>query len=532
MDRPKFSRVTAPELQVKYNNLGDFGGSVPVEDMWTLEVSGPTYEYRDVLSRLGLRWNPTRKTWGVDAILYKYSNPRRSAEWTRNRKIQTTAYPELLALAKAHNAKVREENSKLGPATDREQVEVWRRISRMTPKLDAAGIKIEHTSPGRYETGESKVWVKGNTYPIRALMVKHGFRWNGPKKVWEIPGPEFTVVGDKWMSEVVRALPEAPKAPAATAVFSNMSDSELSTWVMDNEDMESLTQDGEVSLSAGIAKAKMELRRMSPEDQEKVFNNSINRGEWGGWSGRRAGVVMPLTPRAPKNTHTILIAGVKYVLSTHWPGVMGDISEKLPESEGGARVIRQDDMDPWKYLWAYDTDKQVLAMWRASDGNNKEWGAARTAARTIMFLEKKGQLNRVDNTQFRRIEAEMSKLERESNASLEKWVEELKTDFQRRVDTLVQEYFDKVVRPVMDRAVANVDAGAVPIGFKATAGGFPVDRQMKSFVTSSIYNNLFTLDKIDAYVQARGVDLESGDIQATQWAQGDVWLEYAKSALR
>lgn len=269
----------------------------------------------------------------------------------------------------------------------------------------------------------------------------------------------------------------------------------------------------------------MDRTKLSVTDLQDLYNRAS--------TDRHAGVVVPFVPRVPKNTHTILIAGVKYVLSTYWPGVMGDISEELPETEGGARVIRQEDMDPWKYLWAYDTDKQILAMWRVSDGNNKEWGNARTASRTIVALEKKGQLNRVDNAQFRRIEAEMSKLERDYGASLEKWVDELKDDFQRRVDVLVQEYFDKSVRPVMDRAVANVDAGATPIGFKPSEGSsFPLERQMKSFVTSNIYNNLFTLDKIDAYVQAQGVDLESGDIQATQWAQGDVWLEYAKSVLR
>lgn len=247
---------------------------------------------------------------------------------------------------------------------------------------------------------------------------------------------------------------------------------------------------------------------------------------------RQAGMVVPFAPRVPKNTHTILIAGVKYVLSTYWPGVMGDIAEDPPEMEGGPRVIRQEGMDPWKYLWAYDTDKQVLAMWRVSDGNNKEWGNARTAGRTIVALEKKGQLNRVDNTQFRRIEAEMLKLEQEQEASLQRWVEESKDGFQHRVDVLVQEYFDKSVRPVMDRAVANVEAGVIPIGFKAIEGGFPVQRQMKSYVTGRVYETLFTLDKIDAYVQSKGVDLESGDIQATQWAQGEVWLEYAKSVLR
>jgi hypothetical protein len=519
----KTARLTTELLQVKYQNLGDFGGTDPVDDMYVLDVSGPTFEYRKILSDLGLRWNPTQKTWGVTATLYRYNNARRNAEWVKNRNIQEKAYPKLQELAKAHNSKARAENEALGPVDYRQRIEEWRRSSRMLPQLEAAGIKVEYKSPGKYELGEPQVWVSGETYDIRALLGKHGFKWNSAKRAWGIPAPEFQVIKDKWMSEVVRGLPRVP-APTVRSVFTDMSDPEINAWIRSNVEAEYITRDGETSMNAGIAAIRMRLRGMSPENQERFYNNTTS-------AGRRAGVVVPFAPRVPKNTHTILIAGVKYVLSTHWPGVFGDISEESEESEG-AQVIRQEDMDPWKYLWVYDTDKQILAMWRASDGNEKEWSSARSATRTILFLEKKGQLNRVDNAQFRRIEAEMSQRARENEAALEKWVDELKDDFQRQVDNLVREYFDKEVRPVMDRAVANVDAGAIPLGFKATEGGFPVDRQMKSFVTSNIYNNLFNLDKIDAYVRSRGVDLESGDPQATQWAQGDVWLEYAKSALR
>ena len=524
MTRTAISRLTTPEIQVKYQNLGDFGGTDPVDDLWTLEVSGPTYEYRGILARMGLRWKSTSKTWGISATLYRYNNARRNAEWVKARKIQETAYPQLVALAKAHNERAREENAKLGPADDREQVAIWRRLSRMVPQLQAVGIKVEHTTPGRYEVGESKVWVSGNTYNIRALMMKHGFRWDPTRKAWSMPGPEFAVVGDKWMSEVVRSLPEAPAEPEPRAVFSEMSDAELTKWVMANVDGEYLSQDGEVTLSAGVAKYKMYLRRMDPEYQEKVYKKLS--------PSRQAGEVVPFFPR-PRNTgtHVITIGGEKYVLSTHWPGVFGDISEQSKET-GGVNVIRQDDMNPWKYLWVYDTEKQILAMWRVMDGNEKEWGSARTAARTIVFLERKGQLNRVDNAQFRRIQVEMARRERENEAALEKWIEESKDNFQREVDGLVREYFNKVVRPVADRAVANVEAGVIPIGFKAIEGGFPVQRQMKSHVLSRIYNDLFNLDRIDEYVQSRGVDLNSGDIQATQWAQGDVWTEYARSVLR
>lgn len=520
------SRLTVPNLIVNYKNLGDFGGTDPVMDMWTLEVSGPTFEYKGILSDLGLRWDSARKSWGINATLYKYNTRARAAEWVRARKIQTDAYPKLVELAKEHNDRARAENDKLRPTDMRDKVEVLRRVSRMAPQLEKAGIIIKHIQPGRFEAFEPRVSVSGDTYPIRLLMVKYGFKWNPTRKAWEIPDVEFSVVGDKWMSDVVRGLPDAAPEPAARAVFTEMSEPELTSWVMANIDGENLTDDGETSLAKGVAKYKMRLRRMTPEDQEKFYNAYT--------SGRRAGVVVPFSPKAPRNTHTVLIAGTKYVLSTHWPGVFGDLTEEIREEEGGARIIRQDDMDPWKYLWVYDTEKQTLAMWRVSDGNNKEWGSARssTAARTILLLDKKGQLNRVDHTQFQRISSEMDKLEREHEESLERWVEETKDDFQRRVDVLVREYFDKVVRPVMDRAVASVESGAVPIGFKRTEGGFPVERQMKSYVTSRIYNDLFSLDKIDEYVQSRGVDLNSGDIQATQWAQGDVWMEYARSVLR
>ena len=84
----------------------------------------------------------------------------------------------------------------------------------------------------------------------------------------------------------------------------------------------------------------------------------------------------------------------------------------------------------------------------------------------------------------------------------------------------------------MDRAVSDVKRGVIPLGFKASPGGFPVERQMKAYVTGKLYEKLFDLDSVDAYVKSKGVDMDAIDIQATQWARDDVWLDYAKSVLR
>ena len=244
---------------------------------------------------------------------------------------------------------------------------------------------------------------------------------------------------------------------------------------------------------------------------------------------KSAGDVIPFRPPV-RNTHTITIAGTKYLLSDYWPDMMTGDDEP---NTGGAQVIRlPSDSSPWKYLWVYDLDKQTLTMWRVTDGNEKEHRLARSAQALIVHLDKKGQLNRVPHNQYAVIERDMAHRADAHMKALEAWVEELKTDTQRDVDELVREYFAQSVRPVADKALAEVETGVIPFGFKLIPGGFGPERQMKAFVIGQVYDRLFNLDKIDAYVKAQGVDLDLVDPQATQWAQQDVWYEYAKSVLR
>ena len=268
----KAARVTQELIRVKYVNLGDFGGTDPVEDSWVLDVAGPTFDYRDELKRLGFRWNSASKVWSIDATLYKYGG-RRNAEFYKNRKLQEAAFPVVQALAKKHNEAAEAFNRGVRPGgggDDREVVEHWQRLERMQPKLEAAGLKVEHTYPGRYDVTEGTVTVSGNTYPFVAVMKKYGWKWNPSKKAWQIPVPEYHAIQDKWMSDIVRELPSQP-APVVSAVFSEMSQRELADWVGSHYDYEDLTQDGEQDAKVGIARYMAYLKGLSPKDQQSFY---------------------------------------------------------------------------------------------------------------------------------------------------------------------------------------------------------------------------------------------------------------------
>lgn len=248
-------------------------------------------------------------------------------------------------------------------------------------------------------------------------------------------------------------------------------------------------------------------------------------------ASRYAAQVIQFPGSRVRNTHTVAIHGEKYVLSTDSGPLAGDLLDRGDPSEGGARVI-QGPGDPWKFLWVYDTERQIVALWRVTDGDEKFWTSATSLTALLVKLDKKNQLNRVDHATYLKIEQDMSRRARENERALTEWIEEMKSDFQRVVDVSVQDYFDSRVRPELDRQVREIDSGVVPIGFKSMGSSFPMVRQMKSHVISQVFSRLFSLDKIDKWVEAQGIDLSAGDGQATFWAQGDIQQAYAEQVLR
>ena len=223
--------------------------------------------------------------------------------------------------------------------------------------------------------------------------------------------------------------------------------------------------------------------------------------------------VVPFKPAGP----TIAIGGKKYALSDYWS------ETDVEEVEGGARLI----MGPkrFSFLWAFDTDKKYVAMWRVSDGEGKAGGAASHHTKDIVALERKKQLNRVTNEEFRTIDRFMAARGKETLALLKKTIEENEDDWDRESRRLVQEFFNDKVLPKILAKFREIDQGVSPLGFKPRDFGRPPLEQAKVFVAGQIMQKLFQLSDIDDFVRTKGVDPDNppgGSIQALDWARHDV----------
>lgn len=236
-----------------------------------------------------------------------------------------------------------------------------------------------------------------------------------------------------------------------------------------------------------------------------------------------AGNVVPLKtgPRAPVFT----IGGHKYVLSTDG-GPLGDRADDdlMEDLSSGAKFIpAPQGTNKWRYLWVYDTQKNIVAMWRVADGNEKAWGTARDFARKLPVLEKKGQLNRVSGSEFRAIEAEMT---RRADAALEAMrdsLESMKDEQTRQLDKLLLRYFEKVGLPILMRKFKEVQQGVVPFGFVARPGSqIPVVHQALNFVVSQLFRQEMSQDRIEGWLKQQGFDLSRLDSQTLEWAIQDV----------
>ncbi len=237
---------------------------------------------------------------------------------------------------------------------------------------------------------------------------------------------------------------------------------------------------------------------------------------------QRYSEVVPFRPRPPSGP-TTEIGGKKYVLTDYSPFGGNELSDG---GEGHARLIEVPSSgSKFKYLWAYDTDRKLVAAWRVTDGNEKAYGSAQQEMHHVVHLEKHGQLNRVTSGEFSHIEAEMRHREDENTKALKKWIEEEKTDYQATVDRLAREFFEHHVRPKLDKAVHDVKAGVIPLGFKEHPHPHASpELQRISYVVGNILTKDFTPEKVDAYLKTKGIDPDAPehDMQASYWAVGDI----------
>jgi hypothetical protein len=266
------------------------------------------------------------------------------------------------------------------------------------------------------------------------------------------------------------------------------------------------------TLSPGQLYRTMQARRLRVETDKA-------------WS-KLAAEVLPFPQKLPTGPH-IKIRGKKYYLSDHMGFVLNDPDGPGPldEQEGGARFH---DMggNKWRYLWVLDVDKDLVAMWRVSDGDEKAGGRARSYTSDIRHLDKKRQLNRVSTAEFKMIERDMQRRYREALADLKRYISETETDYQKVVNDATREYTKKFVIPKVVQALQAVDRGVIPMRFKFSPNleqhGITREHQMKTRAIDGVMMSLLTPQAVDRYLKAKGLYDENEDNQASYWAINDV----------
>ena len=236
----------------------------------------------------------------------------------------------------------------------------------------------------------------------------------------------------------------------------------------------------------------------------------------------QAGPVVPFGPPKGPKVPTLLVGGRKYVLSTDG-GPLGDLDD--PESEGmlgGGQLIQGPSGNKWKFLWSYNTERQRLHMWRVSDGNEKFEDSARNLTSKIVKLERKGQLNRVTNEEFRKLEAHMNRAQDDTLKQLQDSWEDSKSDYQREVQEALERLLDSF-KPKLEAQIEAVESGAIPMGWRDTGHGHEL-RSKLSLVISRFFETDFSIKKCDDYLRGQGIDPDAPgrDIQAVEWARGDI----------
>lgn len=253
-------------------------------------------------------------------------------------------------------------------------------------------------------------------------------------------------------------------------------------------------------------------------------------------------------PEAPPR---VRVGSRTYALSTFGPPMIGAIEDALgtidmdaPEVEkgAGARVIEDPDANRWRYLWAYAEDGDDLLMWRYSDGDVKAAGTARSFPKTFEELINSRQLNHVTPEEMAELVGAMKARQVETLDSLQAWWDEIQSNEQRELTRQAQAYFDEHVRPDLDVARAQIEAGVVPIGFCPTKGDpRPHERQMMSqafyeilgrhrFSGHEVYDSEAEQEILGQMGHQSVEDLD--DIQALQWAVEDVIERAAPEYLR
>lgn len=235
-----------------------------------------------------------------------------------------------------------------------------------------------------------------------------------------------------------------------------------------------------------------------------------------------------LAARGPQVT----INGKKYVLSDVW-GAVGDLVDALGGGQPGGPTVHEGPKR-YSFLWAYDTERRMVAMWRWSDGSSKLYGKAGPYMRDIHQLMKKGQLNRVTTAEMKTLERAMVRKEQDFVQQMKEDLAAQASTFEKMIGKLVRDFFKKKVEPKVLAQWVIIDQGVLPDGFRPQERLLdikPAEMQAKMHAAGEIFEREFSLDKIEEYITEEfdglnPLDNPEVDSQLAYWERNDVIDEF------
>lgn len=213
-----------PEITYQVTNYhpGDFRGYGASRGEFGISVSNG-FAIKDDLKKLGFSFDPKSKDWklthvrvGMDAPFGGSPKFERFLERQPSEKAIQAAIPKVVQLVLAANEQIVASNQArlsqagIGGNDSREttqELSAWAdRHARSLTKLAKQGVVVTSeydTGVGGFRRGGGVgvVKVKGNTFVLKDLLKKAGFKWVGSSKHWEIGAKNFT---DDTLAKMVR----------------------------------------------------------------------------------------------------------------------------------------------------------------------------------------------------------------------------------------------------------------------------------------------------------------------------------------
>ncbi len=215
------------------------------------------------------------------------------------------------------------------------------------------------------------------------------------------------------------------------------------------------------------------------------------------------------------------------------PALVEGPDPESPDLEDGcASLIEVGHSTPNRFLWVLDSGND-LYMWRVTDGDLKVIASASEMFSTVVKLDQLGHLNRLTSGEVAAVTREMSALEDVRLGHLKEYIESTKSEMDRFADAVALEVFERDVRPILDRALAQENV--VPIGFKVSKNllkhGRSAAEQLRSYLIGQVLTEHLTVEAVDAELTLRGVNLLEVDCQLSYWAvnslKDEVWSRYS-----